>query len=148
MLLTQPRLRAAFRADRRAIARSLAAGETLRQRLESLCPDQLEEQARLLIAKRWREVSTLAPRSCDGKFRLFQAYAGKHWPKGHRRHLVDAVGFVESLAADGLRVCVAERLALGPARWALRPGVVATDRGWRPGLAVAIAGSRWTLTLG
>ena len=147
-LLTQPLLRAEFRADPRATACRLVREDTLRATLVGLCPDQLDVQARLLIAKRWREVVALAPRSCEGRFSLFQTYAGTFWPTGHQRHHIDALGFLASVAADGQRVCDAERLALGRARWVLRLGTVATDRGWRPGLALAAGGSRWTLCLG
>ena len=55
-LLTQPLLRAEFRADPRATACRLVREDTLRATLVGFCPDELDVQARLLIAKRWREV--------------------------------------------------------------------------------------------
>jgi len=39
---------------------------------------------------------------------LFREYATRHWPQGHRRHILDAIGFAEFALDRGLAVDVAE----------------------------------------
>jgi hypothetical protein len=102
-LLTDPKLRGEFDRDPTGVAERLGAAE-----LASLNPDELREQARVLIGKRRNEVRKLLPRTFaqPGMNARFDAYASTRWPRGHRRHLEDALGFCEFLSGDG---CRAER---------------------------------------
>lgn len=122
-LLADPALREEFRRDPAGTAARLDAT------LSGIDPAALEKQAESLVAKRLHEVAKLMPRTFE---RLgpaasghFRGFAGTRWPRGHRRHLEDAVAFGRFLRERGERgLCRSElnRLCFlhEGARWALR----------------------------
>jgi hypothetical protein len=93
-LLSNGPLRAAFRRHPRDVADHLSLRAFL-----ALDPAELEAQATALLHKRFCEVEDLLPVSvarlgCQA-WPLFESYALTSWPVGHRRHLWDALGFVQ-----------------------------------------------------
>ena len=82
--------------------------------------DRLQAQAQTLLNKRFHEVTRIIPETTgrlgtEGKA-LFHAYALTYWPKGHTRHLSDALEFCNYLFKHaGPRPCRAElhRLRFG-----------------------------------
>jgi hypothetical protein len=120
-LLSDPALRAEFRRDPEATARTLDVD------LAGIDPEELEHQARTLVDKRFHEVAALLPRTMealgpDGA-RLFREHAEGFWPGGHRRHAEDADAFGRRLEARRLPRSRWElnrlRFALGGGRWSL-----------------------------
>ena len=66
---------------------------------------QLEEQAISLLKKRFGQIrhflpSTLAAIGSQA-WPIFESWGEQHWPTGHRRHLQDAVDFVNHCATVG-----------------------------------------------
>ena len=96
-LLTDRSLRDAFRSDAQSVADSFRLSEVERAALISLDPDQLDEQAAGLIAKRQTEVALLIPstwqRLGSAAAALFVEFAESFWPSGFQRHAIDAVEF-------------------------------------------------------
>lgn len=94
-LLADPALRREFRRDPAGTAARLDAT------LSGIDPAALEKQAESLVAKRLHEVAKLMPRTFErlgpAASGLFRGFAGTRWPRGHRRHLEDAVAFGRSL---------------------------------------------------
>ena len=96
-LLTDSCLRESFRKDPIAVATQLNIRPSEQLLFVELDADQLEAQAATLVNKRLHEVHGLMPRT----FRAlgvkaqpyFLSYSTTFWPKGHHRHLVDAVRF-------------------------------------------------------
>ena len=105
-LLSSIELRDAFEQSPLAVADRLGIAESDRAVFLSLDAQQLNQQAETLIQKRWHEVRRLAPRTIealgDSAGELFQFYAGRFWPQGHRRHQLDAFRFLQFLAANDI----------------------------------------------
>lgn len=108
-LLTDSKLRARFGRDPRSAAREIELREADLPSFLALDRGGLEAQARTLIAKRLHEVSQLLPETiqrleADAQ-RSFFAYAETYWPRGHKRHLDDALNFARHLLARNPRSC-------------------------------------------
>jgi hypothetical protein len=102
LLLRDRELRQRFAKDRHAVIKELDVASDDHAYLLSLDVEQLEAQADSLIRKRRAEVVRLVPNtwSCLGKSALssFQEYVDHStWPQGHRRHLLDSLGFCQFL---------------------------------------------------
>jgi len=102
LLLRDRELRQRFANDRHSFINEMGVGSDDQAYLMSLNAEQLEEQARSLIRKRRAEVVRFVPKtwSCMGEHAniVFQEYVDHSvWPEGHRRHLLDALGFCEYL---------------------------------------------------
>ena len=102
-LLSNRKLRERFVEDPVVVARDLGVAESDLAALCGLNVEQLNHQAQALVFKRMHEVRKLIPSTCanlGAEFeQTFLRYAETNWPKGHRRNLIDAVGFLESLEA-------------------------------------------------
>ena len=96
-LLTDPRMREALRSSSQTFITKHALNDSLSAFVLSLDLDQLDKQAECLIQKRFSEVKMLLPRTIAqlGKeaWCRFSEYATRYRPRGHRRHLLDAVQF-------------------------------------------------------
>ena len=96
-LLTDARMREALRSSSQTFITKHALNDSLSAFVLSLDLDQLDKQAECLIQKRFSEVKMLLPRTIAqlGKeaWCRFSEYATRYWPRGHRRHLLDAVQF-------------------------------------------------------
>jgi len=96
-LLTDPRMREALRSSSQTFITKHALNDSLSAFVLSLDLDQLDKQAECLIQKRFSEVKMLLPRTIAqlGKeaWCRFSEHASRYWPRGHRRHLLDAVQF-------------------------------------------------------
>ena len=97
-LLSDSSLRSAFARDRAGVLCSLGVVDgPQRAALLSLRPEHLEAQARVLVGKRLHAVAAMLPRTMERlgerARELFHAHAQTCWPKGHQRHLNDAVAF-------------------------------------------------------
>ena len=100
-LLTDPQARAAWQADRSGWCQEAGVPEGERATLLALDPAELEVQANLLLNKRLGEVSghlklTFEALGSDTR-ELFLEYALSEWPRGHLRHVHDALGFLRWL---------------------------------------------------
>ncbi len=145
-LLSDRQLRASFRRDPGATARSSGLRDTDLAIANEIDADDLEAQAETLITKRMRAVEQLLPftwdRVGDDAAEHFRDYAQTSWPAGHRHHLLDAAGFCEHLRRHRIpSVCRAEanlaRFAGGTARLRLHlVGNLCIDGRRRPGLQV------------
>jgi len=104
-LLSDPDLRAAFRQDRKQAAAQLALHSVDLDTFLGLDEAAIDEQALGLLDKRFHEVSRLIPQTMRGigdRCRpIFRNYASRHWPTGHRRHLIDAIEFCRHLRERG-----------------------------------------------
>lgn len=112
-LLSDAECRRQFREDRHAVAQRLGIAECDSGPFLSLNADDLDRQAAGLIEKRQREVARRLPatwhRLGNTAAELFHTYANESWPRGHRRHLDDALSFCRWLTARGNPdVCRAE----------------------------------------
>ncbi len=100
-LLRDPDLRRRFCANRQATLRSMGVREDLHSSFEFLDAQALEQQAKTLVAKRFRAVEQLLPRTMRalGADALpeFERFAREFWPEGHLRHVVDAASFFRHL---------------------------------------------------
>ena len=100
-LLTDSKLREAFREDGESVADRIDLRDNDRAAFVSLEPDQLEQQAIGLVNKRREEVARLIPvtwqRLGPSSSALFRAFAESFWPESHRRHAEDAVAFADFL---------------------------------------------------
>ena len=96
-LLSEPSLRESFRTDRSAVARHFDLSPEHEKTFLSIDESQLAVQAEALIKKRFHEIAKLLPHSVAAlgvrAEDLFEEYANDYWPRGHRRHLDDAVHF-------------------------------------------------------
>ncbi len=113
-LLSDAALRAEFRRDPAACAERLDLCREDRHAFQSLAPEELEVQGVALVHKRRREVARLAPetfaRLGPAAEALFDEHATRRWPTGHKRHVEDALAFLEHLEASGdRRACRWER---------------------------------------
>lgn len=116
-LLSDRKLRERFAKVPAVVARALGVVESEVAALCGLNVEQLNHQAQVLVSKRMHEVRKLLPSTCGNlgaEFEpVFLRYAETNWPKGHRRHLIDAVGFLESLGAGSPpAVCAVEKFRL------------------------------------
>lgn len=124
-MLADPALRAEWRRDPAAAARTLDADPAA---LAELDPDGLEHQAETLVEKRFHEVGKLLPRTVamlgGAAGAVFRQHAASFWPEGHRRHAEDAAAFGKWLEARGLPRSESElnrlRFAMGGGRLSLR----------------------------
>ena len=103
-LLSDPDARAAHRADPEAWCAAAGGASSAREVLCELDPDELAVQAQVLLDKRRGEVVERIPRTAarlgDELAPLFQRYAPATWPRGHLRHLHDALGFLRFLQRE------------------------------------------------
>lgn len=104
-LLSDVNLREQFRSQPREVARQLGlVGEDL-EHFVRIDVAGLDRQAEALLSKRWHEVAALIPDTiaeADNAQELFQFYATRNWPVGHRRHQEDARDFLQFLQSNGL----------------------------------------------
>jgi hypothetical protein len=111
-LLADAELRAECRRDPGALVGRWGLSAEDRLAVLSLSPDELEVQSLALVRKRQREVERLAPetfgRLGTAAGAAFARYAQARWPRGHRRHLEDALGFFEHLREQGNAPCCHE----------------------------------------
>ncbi len=112
LLLAQTALRDAYRQDPEALARRLEVGAPDLPSFLSLDLQGLEAQARSLKSKRFHEISSFLPRTMVllgvSASQEFFAFAEDFWPKGHKRHLLDAINFCEHLRSLGNHRIAAE----------------------------------------
>ena len=105
-LLTDPVLRREFENSPVEVARKVAIRDVDREAFLSLDPREVQAQAQTLLEKRLHEVARLLPvtfKQLDPRARTyFLDYANSRWPKGHARHLDDAVGFCHYLGEIGV----------------------------------------------
>jgi hypothetical protein len=139
-LLSDRDLRRRFAVDRPQVATELGLQPDDAAILVGIDPAALDAQARSLVGKRRGEVARIAPRTwsllgATGR-EIFNEYASRHWPEGHRRHPHDALAFLHFLSARGLPYDAVEKLRietrLSSMRWRVR--IVRSGR-WRlPGI--------------
>lgn len=126
-LLTDRRLREHFEQDPRAVADRIGIEAESYLEFTRLDASSIARQAEGLIEKRLQEVISMAPKTTNklsnNLRELFQFYAEKYWPTGHRRHSLDAMHFLEFLARN--RVVPIDRDELRQVQRASR----ARDRG-------------------
>jgi hypothetical protein len=101
-LLSRAEERRRFTEDRQAWVEALGLADLAeRELLLRLEPSELEAQARVLIEKRAGEVAERLPRTrarLGEEFApLFARFVELDWPRGHLRHLYDALGFLHWL---------------------------------------------------
>lgn len=116
-LLADRELRSRFILDRQAVAKEQRLSPADLGLAEQIDTNQLEQQAKALIDKRYYEVAELIPLTIQGIGQhsrdLFDVYAQSNWPTGHQRHLTDALQFhthLRSHRAPGLCRAEANRL--------------------------------------
>ncbi len=127
-LLTNPELRGVFNRDPAAVARRLVVAHEHLEAFLAIDHNGLETQSRALVTKRYHEVARLLPVTIawlgeDSSAHFFD-YAAGRWPKGHRRHLEDAIEFCAYLGRKRVKkICRAEynrlRFVLARRRWAV-----------------------------
>lgn len=107
-LLSDRDLREQFRNSPQAIAEHLGLAGAELELVARLDPAGLEQQAETLLNKRWHEVQKLLPMTLSSlgseAAELYRFYAQQQWPQGHRRHLLDAAGFIAFLELNQLGV--------------------------------------------
>ena len=135
-LLSDRDVRRRFRADPRRVASDLSLSSHDASILSAIDPVALETQAQALIDKRRGEVSRIIPRTwalLSGPTQIFEEYAVRAWPAGHRRHPLDALGFIRFLIGRGLPHDCVERLRLetGLSRPRYRIALVTHCGRWR-----------------
>lgn len=105
-LLANRELRADFRQDPARIAAEMGLAEREQESLLALDTEDLERQAKALLAKRWHTTCELIPETIsnlgDQARGLFWFYANQDWPGGHRRHAIDAREFLKFLRLNKL----------------------------------------------
>lgn len=103
-LLSDPAARAAHRSDPMAWCEAVGVEPEAREVVCDLDPRELAVQAQVLIDKRRGEVAERIPRTAarlgEELAPLFQRYAPATWPRGHLRHLHDALGFLAFLQRE------------------------------------------------
>ena len=158
-LLTDRPLREEFAADPDSAADRLGVCGAERATFCALNPTELAAQADGLIAKRLHEVASLLPvtfrRLGADAPRLFRRHAERFWPTGHRRHVADAVQFLEyvstvAAAAFDLIEVATVRFHLRGSRLAMHWVRAEAGVGHRRRVLVLIRGRRdrlyrWTL---
>jgi hypothetical protein len=129
-LATDAELRDRFAADPVGVAAEFGLSPAEASSFAGLHQGQLDEFARSLIQKRFREVESLLPLTAGavGPARfaaLFRRHAGVHVPQGIKKHRDDAVAFADFLVrekveppwlAELARLEAAALLAHDPAR--------------------------------
>lgn len=112
LLLSHRHLRELLRDDPPVLQRTLDLSAADLDFLRRLDGEDLQRQAESYLEKRFYEVVALIPSTLRRMGRrakpLFREFAEQHWPHGHRRHLADAIAFVEAARARGVRVDVFE----------------------------------------
>lgn len=101
-LLTDQTLREAFLDAPEAVAAQLTNQDDVRAFLLQLDRESVKAQAESLISKRQGEVATLIPATWQSlgatAVQHFAHYANRsEWPRGYRRHLLDATAFCDYL---------------------------------------------------
>ena len=103
-LLSEPAAREAHRANPVAWCEAVGVEPDAREVVCELDPAELAVQAQVLLDKRRAEVAERIPRTAarlgDELAPLFQRYAPATWPRGHLRHLHDALGFLRFLQRE------------------------------------------------
>lgn len=106
-LLSDPAAREAHRADPAAWCAEVGVAPAAREVVCGLDPSELAVQAQVLLDKRRGEVAERLPRTAarlgEELTPLFQRYAPSSWPRGHLRHLRDALGFLAFLQREAPR---------------------------------------------
>ena len=107
-LLTNRSLREAFLEAPQVVASELTDQSDVQAFLLQLAPENLQAQAESLISKRQGEVATLIPATWQflgaTAVQHFADYANRsEWPRGYRRHLLDALAFCNYLQDMKLR---------------------------------------------
>ena len=97
-LLSDKQLREDFYKYPKKVAGRLGLVGADLELIARLDPEGMERQAATLLKKRWHEVTGLLPTTIaavgDEAEELFRYYASQSWPKGHRRHFLDAATFI------------------------------------------------------
>lgn len=105
-LLSNATLRAKFIVAPNSVADELNVASLDRSAFVALDPSELEEQATVMINKRWHEVERLIPKTVEGLGTsaqdMFRFFANQDWPTGHRRHPEDALRFIQFIEANKL----------------------------------------------
>jgi len=108
-LLREPALRREFAHDASSVAGRLHVRAEDRAAVVALPLAALERQAETLLRKRFHEARKLAPHTFallgERAWERFGSYALAHWPAGHHRHLLDALGFCEDLGTPCKSEC-------------------------------------------
>ncbi|QDU96424.1 hypothetical protein [Lignipirellula cremea] len=106
LLLSNRELRRRLREAPAEVACELGLSGPEEEALRQIDLDGLERQAAALLGKRWWEVGKLLPLTIAAlgseAREVFEFYATRRWPDGHRRHAVDAVEFLAFLKQNGL----------------------------------------------
>lgn len=106
-LLCNSQLRAEFRSNPAATARSLGLRDEEMNFALTVDGPALERQANLLLDKRYHEVKKILPLTFqklgDSAHAEFLKYADSNWPSSVEYHLEDAKGFIEWLMSHGSR---------------------------------------------
>lgn len=100
-LLSDPVSRRGFFEAREAWLIEQEVDPEARGLLLAIKEHELETQAKVLVDKRAFEAAELLPRTRGALgerfLSLFEAHASVYWPRGHLRHLDDALAFLEFL---------------------------------------------------
>lgn len=103
-LLSDASLREEFRRSPIAVATTINLDADHVAMFIQLNISQIEDQAATLLNKRWNEVRSLIPKTVQDLGEeaqdLFMFYANQNWPKGHRRHPLDAFQFLQFLISN------------------------------------------------
>lgn len=96
LLLSKRSLREEFAKDAKACARLLRLKPRYQDDFLKLCSVQLGRQGELLIRKRFHEIKPHLPKFLRNRrdlYPLFLEHAERFWPRGYRRHHLDAHRF-------------------------------------------------------
>ncbi|MEM7476670.1 MAG: hypothetical protein AAF483_16910 [Planctomycetota bacterium] len=111
-LLSDQVLREEFANSPHEVAQRLGLEGANLEYIAALDPVELEQQAETLVLKRFQEVRALAPNSLHAlggeALTLFRYYAQQEWPSGHRRHLIDTIGFLEFVNQNSFEIDATE----------------------------------------
>ena len=103
-LLSSASLRAEYSESPILVAQKIGLHSNHFPMFAALDTQQIEQQSKTLLDKRWHEVQKLIPRTvaelADEATELFMYYANQEWPEGHRRHQLDAFHFLKFLSAN------------------------------------------------
>ena len=150
-LLRDKALRQNFARDPAAVAAELGFDGSDYEAFVALSPDELECQAFALLQKRFYEVQKLAHVTCSRlgakAWNFFVSYARAYWPKGHNRHLLDAVAFCERTAVRCRSELYRLQFALGKRRFAVHPVTdLQVEARRRPALQILTRSCRGNIT--
>ncbi len=152
-LLRDPASREKFFEAREAWLSEHGAEAEARSALLALREPELTMQAKVLVDKRAFEAAELLPRTRaqlkERFFSLFEAHASVYWPRGHLRHLDDALAYLEFLQGEEPELISGEDWEAVAARSAKRRGARAfwkiahyRDLGWFSSVYGVVLGRR------